>query len=39
LAPLVLKGFHHPIAAVEIHRWQDRASDVSALRSATGGPA
>lgn len=25
LKPLALKGFHHPVAAVEIHRWQDRA--------------
>lgn len=25
LTPLVLKGFHHPVAAVEIHRWRDHA--------------
>jgi adenylate cyclase len=25
LAPLILKGFHNPIAAVEIHRWRDHA--------------
>jgi hypothetical protein len=25
LAPPVLKGFHHPIAAIEIHRWRDHA--------------
>ena len=24
LTPLVLKGFHHPVAAVEIHRWRDQ---------------
>lgn len=35
LAPLVLKGFHHPIAAVEIHRWQDHAEG-GPLRSAAG---
>jgi adenylate cyclase len=33
LQPLTLKGFHHPVAAVEIHRWRDHA----ALRSAAGG--
>ncbi|WP_438278830.1 adenylate/guanylate cyclase domain-containing protein [Nitrobacter sp.] len=36
LAPLVLKGFHHPVAAVEIHRWQDRASGDFAPRAAAG---
>ncbi|GAB1717930.1 MAG: adenylate cyclase [Nitrobacter sp.] len=36
LAPLVLKGFHHPVAAVEIHRWQDRAGGDTALRAAAG---
>ncbi|MEO6946002.1 MAG: adenylate/guanylate cyclase domain-containing protein [Nitrobacter sp.] len=33
LQPLTLKGFHHPVAAVEIHRWRDHAN----LRSAAGG--
>jgi len=39
LEPLVLKGFHHPVAAVEIHRWREQAeSDPSATRrtAATG---
>ena len=27
LEPLVLKGFHHPVAAVEIHRWRNQAND------------
>ncbi len=35
LAPLVLKGFHHPIAAVEIHRWRDHAEG-EPLRSVAG---
>jgi class 3 adenylate cyclase len=40
LQPLVLKGFHHPIAAVEIHHWRDQAEDDhSTLRSAAGRPA
>jgi adenylate cyclase len=39
LAPLILKGFHHPVAAVEIHRWRDRADGgSSAFRSAAGRP-
>lgn len=35
LAPMVLKGFHHPVAAVEIHRWRDHAEDGS-VRSPAG---
>jgi hypothetical protein len=35
LAPLVLKGFHDPIAAVEIHRWRDHAEG-GPVRSAAG---
>jgi adenylate cyclase len=39
LAPLVLKGFHHPVAAVEIHRWRDHVdSGSAAFRSAAGRP-
>jgi adenylate cyclase len=34
LQPLILKGFHHPIAAVGIDRWRDRTDDSAALRSA-----
>jgi adenylate cyclase len=41
LKPLVLKGFHHPVAAAEIHRWRDhgKADPSSSLRSAAGRPA
>ena len=35
LALLVLKGFHHPIAAVDIHRWRDHAEG-RPVRSAVG---
>jgi class 3 adenylate cyclase/HAMP domain-containing protein len=38
LQPLILKGFHHPIAAVGIDRWRDRTDDSTALRSAAGRP-
>jgi adenylate cyclase len=39
LTPLVLKGFHHPVAAVEIHRWLDRAEGgCPAFRPAEGRP-
>jgi adenylate cyclase len=39
LTPLVLKGFHHPVAAVEIHHWRDHAGGgSSAFRSAAGRP-
>jgi adenylate cyclase len=39
LAPLVLKGFHHPVAAVEIHRWRDHVdSGSAAFRSPAGRP-
>ncbi|MBN9006033.1 MAG: HAMP domain-containing protein [Rhizobiales bacterium] len=39
LEPLVLKGFHHPVAAVEIHRWRDQTTDGVAppVRSAAAG--
>jgi len=39
LAPLILKGFHHPIAAVEIHRWRDHAGGLPAQHPAASRPA
>jgi hypothetical protein len=35
LAPLVLKGFPYPIAAVEIHRWRDHVEG-EPVRSGVG---
>lgn len=34
LASLVLKGFHHPVAAIEIHRWRDHAESGSVRPAA-----